>query len=90
MSIGYTKFSAVATVYAGERVEYLDAALASIEHQSLRPEEVIFVHDGLLTDELYHCLEKWGQLLSIKNVPLKESKRGNIAKNRNIGLEHSL
>ena len=56
--MGKMKFSALASIYAGERPEYLDQALESLHKQTLQADEVVIVHDGPLTEELYSCLEK--------------------------------
>ncbi|MBX9370563.1 glycosyltransferase, partial [Morganella morganii] len=49
------------------------------------PNEVIIVHDGKLTSELYSVIEKWEALLPIQNVILDNNCGLGIA--LNIGLE---
>ena len=79
------KFSALASLYSGESPEYLDQALESLHKQTLQADEIVIVHDGPLTNELYSCLEKWKQCLPIKEVKLK--KNGGQALGRNAGLK---
>ncbi len=79
------KFSALASVYAKEKPEYLNQALESLHKQTLQADEVVIVHDGPLTDGLCSCLEKWKQCLSIKEVKLK--KNVGQALGRNAGLK---
>ncbi len=68
------KFSALASLYSGERPEYLDQALESLHKQTLQADEVVIVHDGPLTEELYCCLDKWKSSLRIKEVKLQHHK----------------
>ena len=64
------QFSALTSVYEKEKPEYLDQALESLHKQTLQADEVVIVHDGLLTEELYSCLEKWKR----RPLPIKEIK----------------
>lgn len=68
------------SVYKGEKAEYLYTALESIVNQTLVPNEIVIVKDGVLTDELESCLEQfcelYGSLIKIVSFP----------KNRGLGL----
>ena len=79
------QFSALASIYAKEKPEYLDQALESLHKQTLQADEVVIVHDGPLTEELYSCLEKWKQCLPIKEVKLKKNVGQALV--RNPGLK---
>lgn len=46
------KFSVLMSVYKNEKPEYLKQAIESIVNQTLMPNEIVIVKDGLLTDEL--------------------------------------
>lgn len=82
------KFSVLASVYIKEIPENLNLALESIFNQTLLPNEVILVKDGLLTEDLEDVIlkfeSKYPDILKIitleKNVGL-----GNAL---NIGLHH--
>lgn len=65
------------SVYIHEKPEYLDLALNSIYKQTLKPDEIILVKDGLLTDELETIIQKYSD---IKIVSLY----------RNVGLGKAL
>ena len=78
-------FSALGSVYYKEKPEYLDQALNSLYGQTLPANEVVLVHDGPLTKELYFCLDKWRVRLSLQEIKLKENV--GIAKAKNIGLK---
>ena len=78
------KFSALGSVYSGEKASHLDQALESLYKQTLPANEVVLVHDGLLTDELYSCLDRWSKLLPLKELKMK--KAGRLARALNFGL----
>ena len=87
-SVTDIKFSALGSVYAGERAAYLDRSLASLHRQSLLATEVVVVHDGGLTRGLYSCLKKWRNILPLKEIKLKEPK--GIAHALNVGLKECI
>ena len=80
MNSSSLKFSALGSVYAEEKVTYLDQALQSLYNQTLPANEIVLIYDGILTRELYYCLEKWKEILSFKVIKLKECR----------GLSHAL
>ena len=51
----------------------MDFALASLYHQTLRASEIVLVHDGPLSEELYSCLDKWQSVLPLKQVLLEKN-----------------
>lgn len=79
-------FSALASVYIKERAEYLDAALKSLYIQTCPATEVVLVHDGVLSQELYECINKWQKKLPIVEVKLPQNKGLGCALNE--GLKH--
>jgi len=83
------KFSVLLSVYAKEKAEYLDRALFSIwDEQSLKPDEIVLVKDGPLTDCLNEIINKWEGILKerFKVIPL-ESNVG-LGAALNEGLKH--
>ena len=74
------QFSVLISVYKKEKAEYLKTALQSIINQTLKPNEIVIVKDGLLTQELDDCIKKYENKYSelIKIVAFKE--------NRGLGL----
>jgi len=77
------KFSVLMSIYHKEKAEYFDRAMQSIwDEQTIKPDEIILVQDGKLTDELYKTIERW------------QKKLGNIFKTisleKNIGLGDAL
>lgn len=53
------QFSVLMSVYKNEKAEYLDLALHSMVEQTLKPNEIVVVEDGLLTEELSSCIDKY-------------------------------
>lgn len=79
-----TKFSVLASVYDGEKPEYLDQALLSVSNQTLKPTEVVLVRDGPLKASLIEVLEKWKEVLPIKEVQLEENVGLGLALNEGL------
>lgn len=61
------KYSVLMSLYKKENPEYLKLALDSMLDQTAKPDEIILVEDGPLTDELYAVLEEYPMLHRIKN-----------------------
>lgn len=61
------KYSVLMSLYKKEKPEYLKLALDSMLDQTAKPDEIILVEDGPLTDELYAVLEEYPMLHRIKN-----------------------
>ncbi|WP_087820987.1 glycosyltransferase [Photobacterium aquimaris] len=78
------KFSVLMSLYQGEKASFLFEALNSIENQTLKPSEVVIVHDGPLTDELYNLLDKWRSKLPLKEVILEKNQGLGIALNKGL------
>lgn len=67
-------FSVLMSVYCKEKPEYLKAAVESVVHQTLIPNEIVLVEDGPLTDELYQVIEELrGQYDILRPIQLKEN-----------------
>ncbi len=83
------KFSVLMSIYHKEKGEYFDRCMQSIwDEQNIKPNEIVLVQDGKLTDELYKTIDKWKEKLGdiLKIVPL-EKNRG-LGDALNIGLQH--
>lgn len=81
------KFSVLMSIYKNERPIYFDKAMQSIwDKQVLKPDEIILVIDGSLTDELELVLSSWINKLDnvLVIVPLK--KNLGLGKALNFGL----
>ena len=70
------------SVYNKEKCEYLDVELKSIVSQTLMPDEIVIVKDGILNEELENILKKYESnyksLIKIYDI------------NEHVGLEKAL
>lgn len=55
------KFTVLMSVYYKEKAEYLQLALESIINQTVKPNEIVLVQDGKLTEELQAVITKYQQ-----------------------------
>ena len=76
------KYSFLMSVYTKEKPEYLKLALNSMLNQTIKPNEIVIVKDGLLTDELEKVINDYK-----KEYPNIFSV---ISNEKNIGLGLSL
>lgn len=53
------KYSVLMSLYKKEKPEYLRLAIDSMINQTVKPNEIIIVEDGPLTDELYAVLDEY-------------------------------
>ena len=82
------KFSILMSVYHKETPEYFNRAMHSIwDDQTIKPNEIILVQDGLLTDELYSAITDWKKIIgeAFKTIPLE--KNVGLGDALNIGLK---
>lgn len=81
--------SVLMSVYKKETGAHLDRNLKSIwDDQTRKPDQIVLVEDGPLTDELYAVIEKWRATLGEKLCsPGNETNMGLTAA-LNRGLEH--
>lgn len=74
------KFSVLISVYFKESSLFFDEALNSIEQQTLKPNEIVLVEDGPLTEELNTIIESH---LQNSTIPYKIVK---LEKNMGLGI----
>ncbi len=68
------KFSVLMSIYHKEKAEYFNHAMQSVwDKQSIKPNEIVLVQDGKLTDELYKAIEQWQEKIGdvFKTVALE-------------------
>lgn len=54
-----TKYSVLMSVYNKENPDYLKASIESMLAQTLKPDQIVIVKDGKLTDELNRVIDKY-------------------------------
>ena len=59
------KYSVLMSLYKKENPEYLKVALDSMLNQTVKPDEIVLVEDGPLTEELYKVVEEYKEHLHI-------------------------
>ena len=59
------KYSVLMSLYKKEHPEFLRLALDSMINQTVKPDEIVLVEDGPLTDELYKVVEEYTPYLTI-------------------------
>ncbi len=67
------RFSVLMSVYHGERPEYLDAALTSLQSSRVALPEVVLVEDGPLPDALHVVIGRHAGVLNLRRVVLQEN-----------------
>ncbi len=83
------KFSVLMSIYKKEEPKYLNRAMQSIwDEQTVKPDEIVLVQDGPLTDGLYEAIEEWKVKIggSFKTVPL--DKNVGLGEALNAGIKH--
>ncbi len=81
--------SVLMSIYHKEKPHYFDRCMQSIWDEQIRkPDEIVLVEDGPLTEELYAVVDRWGEKLGevLKRVPLKKNIGTGGAKK--IGVEN--
>jgi len=68
------KFSVLMSLYIKEKSDFFDLAMKSIYEQTLLPSEVVIVHDGPLTNDLYETISFWKQKLPVVEVILDKNE----------------
>ncbi len=81
-----SKFSVLCSLYFKEHPSYLEQCFESLAWQKLPADEIIIVHDGPLTEELYTVLSHWKTKLPIKEIILE--KNVGLGEALNIGLQY--
>ncbi len=80
------KYSVLMSLYKKEHPEYLRLALDSMINQTVKPDEIVLVEDGPLTEELYKVVEEYkSNNPSLFHIVVNEENLG-LGRALNIGL----
>ena len=77
------KYSVLMSLYKKEKPEYLRLAIDSMLNQTVKPDEIVLVEDGPLTDELYAVLDEYGDKLT----RVRNEKNLGLGLALNVGLK---
>lgn len=80
------KFSVLMSIYKKEEPKYFVEALESVLNQTVMPNEIVIIEDGILTKELQDVIIKYKEKYPdiIKNYHLKENKGLGLALNYGV------
>ena len=79
--------SVLLSVYKSETGSNLQRALDSVwTYQTLRPEQIVLVEDGMLTEELYSVINEWQKNLGDKLTICKNEQNIGLTKSLNKGI----
>lgn len=67
------KYSVLMSLYYKENASFLRESIDSMLNQSLKPDEIIIVKDGVLTSSLEEVLSEYANESCIKIVALKKT-----------------
>src|SRR5690625_2957113 len=82
-------FSVLLSVYEKENPNYLNQALESIwDYQSLKPDQIVLVLDGPLTEDLYNAVNFWKDKLNETLTCVVLEKNVGLAAALNEGLKY--
>lgn len=83
----YKKYSVLMSLYKKEKPEYLRFALDSIISQTVKPDEIVLVEDGLLTPDLYAVLNEYKMNFNeLLHIVVNEKNLG-LGVALNVGLK---
>lgn len=83
------KFSVLMSIYKKEEPKYFNRAMRSIwDEQTVKPDEIVLVQDGPLTDTLYKAIDEWKAKIGepFKTIPLE--KNVGLGEALNTGIKH--
>ena len=82
--------SVIMSVYKSEKPEYLHRSLQSVwDEQTCRPQQIILIADGPLTEELDAVLAAWTEKLQDKLTICRNEVNLGLTKSLNKGLRHT-
>ncbi len=80
------KYSVLMSVYKNEKAEYFRVAMDSMINQTVRPDEIVLVEDGPLTNELYSVIDEYKMKFpEFFNIVINEQNLG-LGRALNRGL----
>lgn len=81
--------SVIISVYQTEKPEYFEEALKSVwDDQTRKPEQIVLVEDGPLTEGLYNVVNAWKKKLGDVLYVCQNEKNLGLTKSLNIALDH--
>ncbi len=83
------KFSVLMSIYHKENPDWFNRAMQSIwDEQTVKPDEIVLVQDGELTQELYEEISRWKDKLKDILVIIPLEQNVGLGDALNIGMKH--
>lgn len=82
----YPKYSALMSIYIKEKPEFFRKSILSMVEQTIKPDEIVIVKDGPLTEALDEVIDEFKYLNNIKIVALPTNK--GLGEALNIGIKN--
>lgn len=83
------RFSVLMSIYIKEKPEYFNRCMESIwDEQTIKPNEIVLVEDGLLSVDLYKIIRIWKEKLNDNLKIIKIEKNIGLGDALNIGLQN--
>lgn len=82
------KYSVLMSVYIKEKPNYLKLSIESMLNQSVKPDEIVIVEDGPLTNELQAVINEYSKKYKGMFNVVKSEKNIGLGKALNLGLEN--
>jgi glycosyltransferase involved in cell wall biosynthesis len=84
-----TRFSVLMSIYYKEEPEYFNRAMQSVwDEQTVKPDEIVLVQDGKLTNELYQSINNWQHKLDSIFKTIALEKNVGLGDALNAGIKH--
>ena len=79
--------SVLMSVYKSEKGEFLNRSLQCVwDDQTRKPEQIVLIEDGVLTEELYAVIDKWKKALGDQLVVCRNEQNLGLTKSLNKGI----
>ena len=83
------KFTVLISVYKNDDSVHFDKALRSVTiDQTLRPDEVVLVVDGPVTDDINKVIDQWQSQISIPFIVIRSVDNIGLSNALNLGIKH--
>lgn len=83
----FSKYSVLMSLYTKEQPAYLCQAIDSVLNQTVKPDEIVIVQDGPLTEELYAVVEEYVRAAPELFHIVKSEKNIGLGLALNLGLK---
>lgn len=84
----FPAFSVLMAVYREEKPNYLNEALLSIENQTVKPQEIVLVEDGVLTESLNKVIQHHKDLLGDQLKVIEKKKNEGLGLSLSVGARY--